>query len=116
VEEGWLDNEITRQVAEIYLKDFACDVDSLILGCTHYPLLKKVVKEVVGPEVNIIDSAREVSKETDRILSDLDIKSCEERGNLEFYVSDAPELFKKGAEIFLDSEIKTERVLLKEML
>lgn len=58
VEEGWLDHPVTRLTAQEYLKPvLAEDIDSLVLGCTHYPLLKPLLREVVGPGVQLIDSA-----------------------------------------------------------
>jgi len=58
VEEGWLDHPVTRLTAEEYLKPvLAEDVDSLVLGCTHYPLLKALLQSVAGPQVRLVDSA-----------------------------------------------------------
>lgn len=59
VEESWYDNEITKLVATEYLKDFT-DIDSLILGCTHYPLLYKTIEKIL-PNVNIIDPSKEIA-------------------------------------------------------
>jgi glutamate racemase len=58
VEEGWLDHEVTRLTAQEYLRPvLAEEVDSLVLGCTHYPLLKPLLRDVAGPRVRLIDSA-----------------------------------------------------------
>lgn len=58
VEEGWLDHEVTRLTAQEYLRPvLAEEVDSLVLGCTHYPLLKPLLRDVAGPAVKLIDSA-----------------------------------------------------------
>ena len=60
VEEGWLDHPVTRLTAEEYLRPLRKHgIDTLVLGCTHYPLLKNVLQEVLGPEVVLIDSAEE---------------------------------------------------------
>lgn len=71
VEEGWADHEATRLIAREYLETFAeAGVDTLVLGCTHYPLLKGVVADVLGPAVRLIDSAEETAAETATLLGD----------------------------------------------
>src|SRR5436305_9830113 len=63
VEEGWHDDEITARVAERYLAPLlAADIDTLVLGCTHYPLLKSVLSRIVGPGVTLVDSAEAVAE------------------------------------------------------
>jgi glutamate racemase len=70
VEEGWVDKPATRLVAEEYLAPLgAAAVDTVVLGCTHYPLLKPVITEVLGGGVRLIDSAAETATETRRILA-----------------------------------------------
>ena len=65
VEEGWLDTEATRLIAREYLEPMAnAHVDTLVLGCTHYPLLKGVIGSIVGRDVRLIDSAEETAAET----------------------------------------------------
>jgi len=69
VEEGWIDHEATRLIAREYLAPLiAADIDTLVLGCTHYPLLKPLLCDVLGPEVTLIDSAEETAAETARTL------------------------------------------------
>ena len=69
VEEGWLDKDATRLVAEEYLEPLIeAGVDSVVLGCTHYPLLKPLLADVLGTDVRLIDSAAETAAETRRIL------------------------------------------------
>lgn len=70
VEEGWTDHEATRLIAREYLEPMLGDeIDTLVLGCTHYPLLKPLLHEVLGPDVRLIDSAEETAAETARTLS-----------------------------------------------
>lgn len=70
VEEGWTDHDATRLVAREYLEPLiAADVDTVVLGCTHYPLLKPLLREVLGPSVKLIDSAEETAAETARTLA-----------------------------------------------
>lgn len=107
VEEGWTDGDVAALIAEKYLTDLQeRDVDTVVLGCTHYPLLKKVIAEVMGAEVQLIDSAIETSQEIRVILEDLgmsrDRKSLSFR---EFYVTDSPERFLKVGEKFLGQQI-----------
>lgn len=111
VEEGWTAGKITEDIAKIYLqplKKAGCDV--VILGCTHYPVLKKIIREVVGDNIKLIDSAKEVSKDVKKILSNKGlIRPSKTRGYLKFYVSDAPDKFSKLSKIFLGkiiSEVK----------
>jgi glutamate racemase len=71
VEEGWGDKEATRLVAEEYLQPLMeARVDSVVLGCTHYPLLKPMLAKVLGDGVRLIDSAAETAAETRRVLAD----------------------------------------------
>jgi glutamate racemase len=71
VEEGWVDHEATRLIAREYLEPILGEqVDTLVLGCTHYPLLKHVIADVLGPEVTLIDSAEETARETAAVLRD----------------------------------------------
>jgi len=70
VEEGWTEHEAARLIAREYLEPMlAADIDTLVLGCTHYPLLKPLLREVLGPDVRLIDSAEETAAETARTLS-----------------------------------------------
>lgn len=74
VEEGWTDHDATRLVAREYLEPMlAADVDTLVLGCTHYPLLKPLLREVLGNSVRLIDSAEETAAETARTLAARDL-------------------------------------------
>lgn len=107
VEEGWIDKPVTREIAEIYLKPFrAKSVDTLILGCTHYPILKSVIRKVAGPSVVLIDSAKEVAKEAKSILDASGLlKSSKAKGRHKFFVSDEPSRFIRTAETFLSKKI-----------
>ena len=108
VEEGWLGGDVVLKVARVYLKPLKdAGVDTVILGCTHYPLLKPVVKKVLGENVALIDSAKQVAIEVKKILSlegMLNHKS--HRGKQKFYVSDNPEWFENLAKRFLGRAVK----------
>ena len=71
VEEGWVDSEATRLIADEYLAPILREeVDTLVLGCTHYPLLKPVIASVLGAGVKLIDSAEETANETASMLQE----------------------------------------------
>jgi glutamate racemase len=106
VEEGWYADELAYQVARRYLDPLLDrEIDTLVLGCTHYPLLKPVIREVMGADVQLIDSAFQSAKQVEEILR--------ERGELappqgeqkrSFFVTDIPHDFNKVACSFLDQE------------
>jgi glutamate racemase len=95
VEEGWWDGAVVTAVSRKYLAPLrAARVDSLILGCTHYPYLKKIIAKAMGPRVRLIDSADETARETERALTARGLRAPKgRRGSREFYASDAPERF-----------------------
>lgn len=107
-EEGWLNDSVTKQVAIKYLSGFKKNnVDTLVLGCTHYPLLKSVIASVMGNNTRLVDSARQCAVEAERILYSeglLNFKKA--KGCLKFFVSDAPEKFAGLGRKFLGSSIK----------
>jgi len=108
VEEGWTDHAATRLVAEEYLAPLVeTHVDTLVLGCTHYPLLKPVIGDVVGRRVRLIDSAEETAAETGRLLAEREM--CAEPGAVvrhRFVASDAPDHFSRMAERFLGAPVE----------
>lgn len=105
VEENWLTGDVVTSIAEKYLspiKKFRAD--TLILGCTHYPLLKKVIAKVV--KLSLIDSAEETASEVQHILEEMNIIGHSNSSSLrEFFVTDAPEKFVKIGEKFLGHPI-----------
>ncbi len=106
-EEGWINHKATYDIAEEYLKELReLEIDTLVLGCTHYPILSGVIQEVIGDEVTLIDSgvasADAVRKELDRV--DLNTNSYSV-GHQEYYVSDIQVKFKEIAELFLGKTI-----------
>jgi glutamate racemase len=111
VEEGWLCKGVTREIAAAYLAPFKSKrIDTLVLGCTHYPLLKEVIQDAVGKNVVLVDSAREVAKEARLILDSGGILNSPGRtGRHRFFVSDEPARFVKMAERFLKRRITCAR-------
>jgi len=101
-EEGWLSGNVVLEIAREYLAPLKkAKVDTLILGCTHYPLLKNVIREVMGKNVQLIDSARQVALEVKNILGAEGALNERRRGKQRFYVSDNPEWFSGLAKRFL---------------
>ena len=106
VEEGWLDGKVVLEVARAYLKPLKDSrVDTVILGCTHYPLLKPVIKKVLGSRVNLVDSAKQVAIEVKNILTAEGLLNRARRSKNKFYVSDNPEGFRVLAKRFLGQPV-----------
>jgi glutamate racemase len=107
VEEGWVDTEPTRAIARNYLAPFvSAEVDTLVLGCTHYPLMKTVIGNVVGREVRLIDSAHETAREAGEVLRANGIENeIPNEARYRFISSDAPDTFLSLGERFLGSSI-----------
>ena len=102
-EEGWWDKEVTRLTAEEYLKPLKeAGVDTLVMACTHYPLLSKVIQEVMGDNVVLVNTGEATAKVVKELL---DKEGTASEGNnspvREFYTSDEPELFEQVATPFL---------------
>jgi glutamate racemase len=113
-EEGWLDNEVAERAARLYLGTLSkSGIDTLILGCTHYPLLAGVIGEVMGPEVKLIDSTSATAAAVHAELARRDLLSSTAAGSVSFYVTDAPERFVRVGARFLgvqvDSAVQIER-------
>jgi glutamate racemase len=109
-EEGWNDGEIARSVAERYLEPFRqAGIDTLVLGCTHYPLLREAIGSVMGPDVTLVDSAESVAGDVhDRLRGDPSLaggKVADADGH-RFFVTDVPEPFQVVAERFLGRRIR----------
>ncbi|MDP2942440.1 MAG: glutamate racemase [Candidatus Omnitrophota bacterium] len=112
-EEGWANDGIVDIVARKYLAALkGKKIDTLILGCTHYPLLRSSIQRVMGKGVKLIDSAEETAKEAKNLLEECGLKSAAKRkAGSRFYVSDAPDKFRAVAKRFLGKGAETvERV------
>jgi glutamate racemase len=113
-EEGWVNNEVAQTVAETYLKDLQTKIDTLVLGCTHYPILRDVIQQAVGENVTLIDSGEATAAEVKALLKEkglarltpptgaLERQLCDDLDH--FYVTDAAERFARVAERFLGSK------------
>ena len=108
VEAGYVDHsapdkqEITKLVIAQYLTEIRdAGVDTLILGCTHYPLIKTMIGEFMGRNVVLVDPAKTAAHHLERILSERGLKADHPAGQAHFYVSDAPDGFVQTADLFL---------------
>ena len=111
-EEGWVDNEVARATARAYLGDLrGAGIDTLVLGCTHYPLLKPLLSRAMGPGVTLVDSAEETAK---AVAAELDTRGLLAAGGSHdhlFVVSDDEPHFRKVGARFLGEKIKKVEVV-----
>jgi glutamate racemase len=106
-EEGWHSNEVAVLTAGHYLEGLKKEpIDTLVLGCTHYPLLKGVISRVMGDDIVLIDSAQETVKEIKETLIRFGMESASSGPQQIFYVTDAPERFIKVGERFMGKKIE----------
>lgn len=103
VEEGWLQHPVTRMTADEYLKPvIAQGIDTLVLGCTHYPLLKPLLQDVVGDGIRLVDSAETMAEQSARTLAaDNALNETRQPPRYDFYVTDVPLRFQTIGERFL---------------
>jgi len=107
VEEGMTDGEIVEMVVRYYLESLRGEIDTLILGCTHYPIIKHVIAKYVDGDVRIIDSSVEVAREVHELLKREGILSKGETAREDaFYVSDFPQRFEEMAKLFTGENLK----------
>ncbi len=106
VEEGWIEHPVTRAVAEEYLREMReSRPESLILGCTHYPLLASMLSGVMGPGVRLVDSGAEAARATAELLRERGQLAAHADPEHRFYLSDEPRSFTKVARAFLGREL-----------
>jgi glutamate racemase len=103
VEEGWFDHPVTRLTADEYLKPVLAErIDTLVLGCTHYPLLKRLLQEAVGPEIRLIDSAEAMAAITANLLAEAGLENPRRTApDYRFFVTDVPHRFQTIGEHIL---------------
>jgi glutamate racemase len=115
VEEGWVDHPVTEQVARIYLNEAFADrfssADVLLLGCTHYPLLKPMLRRIVPEHVALVDSAQSTALAVKRALANGEDTRAYKSGSknqssLKFFVTDSTEKFKRLGALFLGEGIE----------
>jgi glutamate racemase len=119
VEEGMADHEAARLIAQDYLAPLReLDIDTLVLGCTHYPAMRRLIGDVMGPAVRLIDSAEETALDVARILREHDLLApTDQQATREFMVSDLPLRFRRVGRLFVGDMIDVvERVEVEGIL
>lgn len=110
VENGYVEreNQVTRLVAEDYLKPIKeTGCDTLILGCTHYPVIAGIIGDLMGPSVTLIDSGRAAADHARRILEEKELLAGRDgKGSSSFFVSDDPAQFAQNAALFLGGQFR----------
>ncbi len=113
VEEGFAKHPVTEEIIDYYLGSLMeTGIDSLIMGCTHYPLLRSRIKAYVGSEITLVNPAYETAMDLKQILQKSDMENSgedKEHADYEFYVSDAADKFKQFANTILPYDIDTTR-------
>lgn len=106
-EEGWTEHKATELIAKEYLFPLTLEkIDTLILGCTHYPLLSTVIGKVIHHGVTLIDSGEATAETVARMLDELSLRNASKlKPNLQFYVSDVPHKFTEIGERFLGQKL-----------
>ena len=109
VEEGWLHDPVTTEIASRYLQELKDkEIDTLILGCTHYPLIRSTIREVMGEGVRLVNPAYETALQLKSLLAEMDISSSgtgEGDFPYRFYVSDLADEFKDFANSILPYDV-----------
>lgn len=108
VEEGWEDTTIAMLSAEKYLEELLeHEVDSLVLGCTHYPVLRNTIKKVMGPKVKLINPAYETARDLKKLLQENDmLNEISRKALYEYYATDAPERLRRIGGNFLKKDME----------
>lgn len=111
VEEGFTKHRVTEEIIEYYLDSMKhSDIDALILGCTHYPLLRSKIREYVGEKITLVNPAYETAMDLKQLLKENDMENPDtegDHGSYSFYVSDAADKFKQFANSILPYDIET---------
>lgn len=111
VEEGFKKHHVTDEIIDYYLADMReSDIDALILGCTHYPLLRSKIREYVGEKITLVNPAYETAMDLQKLLQEHDMENPDiegDHGSYSFYVSDAADKFKQFANSILPYDIET---------
>lgn len=106
VEEGWVNDPVTFEIAKRYISELQTyEIDTLVLGCTHYPLLRDIIKKVVGDQVTLVNPALETATTLKELLNKSDMMSLKTSANHTFYVSDGAKKFRAFANSILPCEV-----------
>ena len=103
VEEGWINDPVTKMIVSRYLTDLMeKDIDTLVLGCTHYPLLRHIIREVVGENISLVNPAYETARSLKQLLEEKNLlNENQKQPEHTFFVSDGAEKFRQFANTIL---------------
>lgn len=106
VESGYSNHPATKLIAKEYLANFnETQIDTLILGCTHFPLLTSVIQDIVGSKIKLIDSAKPTAHELKLVLENLKLLNTDSSPQYKFFVTDTPEQSLDVANLFFDNKL-----------
>ena len=115
VEEGFKEHVVTREIIEYYLESMRnTDIDAMILGCTHYPLIRSKIRDYMGDKIQIVNPAYETAMDLKKMLEERGMAndgSTEQHSRYSFYVSDAAEKFRKFANTVMPFDVPTTNVV-----
>ena len=106
IEEGMADDSITEEIIRKYLSEIDGMIDTLVLGCTHYPLITKAINRLTSYKLKLFNPVQETDKEVKETLDRLSLVNVKRQGEDQYFVSDAPENFKELGELFLGFELE----------
>ena len=107
VEEGWIEDPITEEIATRYLEELKqFEVDTLVLGCTHYPLLRHTIQKIMGDGVNLVNPAYETAKRLKHVLEEHQMINQDSPVAHKFFVSDGADKFKAFANTILPCDVE----------
>ena len=115
VEEGFKEHAVTQEIIEYYLESMrSSDIDAMILGCTHYPLLRSKIRSYMGEKIQIVNPAYETAMDLKKLLAKRGMEndgSTEQHSRYSFYVSDAAEKFRRFANTVMPFDVPTTNVV-----
>ena len=115
VEEGFKEHIVTQEIIEYYLESMrSTDIDAMILGCTHYPLLRSRIRDYMGDRIQIVNPAYETAMDLKKLLHEMDMEndgSDARHSRYSFYVSDAAEKFRRFANTVMPFDVPTTNVV-----
>ena len=115
VEEGFKEHVVTDEIIEYYLESMRnSDIDAMILGCTHYPLLRSKIRNYMGEKIQIVNPAYETAMDLKKLLAEYDMEndgSTEAHSRYSFYVSDAAEKFRRFANTVMPFDVPTTNIV-----
>ena len=115
VEEGFKEHAVTQEIIEYYLESMrSSDIDAMILGCTHYPLLRSKIRSYMGEKIQIVNPAYETAMDLKKLLAERGMEndgSTEQHSRYSFYVSDAAEKFRRFANTVMPFDVPTTNIV-----